>query len=181
MQTVRYLHGAGLYHGNLSPDCFRLLGLGKFHDLSCQASGHCQNLFPTGVQLRFHSDRAHAPLKLVDFGLDLKAISVRVAFKRLRCAYANGLQIKHPTGQGPVHNSLRLCFIFPPCSAQACRLVFWAPEVFKRIKATERSAEDLRSPDLAPSWLSAEGACERKQDDMLRSKWLESVDSESEL
>lgn len=46
------------------------------------------------VQLRFHSDRAHAPLKLVDFWLDLKAISSWIAFMRRRCVSANGLQIK---------------------------------------------------------------------------------------
>ena len=44
LETVQALQRAGLYHGHLSPDCFR-----------------------------FFSDQAHSPLKLVDLGLELKA------------------------------------------------------------------------------------------------------------
>ncbi|CAJ1333209.1 unnamed protein product [Effrenium voratum] len=107
LQAVQALHRAGLYHGHLSPDSFR-----------------------------FHTDQAQAPLKLVDFGLELKACllewSPESGHEQLACQ-----------GQAARHWPRSSC----PQLFEACRTVFCAPEVFKQLKA---GAAAERQPDLAP-------------------------------
>ena len=119
-QTVQALQQAGLYHGHLSPDSFRLPGNVEwnafqkweqpwFHDLkhstikpgTVVVSQNCHAdrwfLKASWCHLsRFYSDQAHSPLKLVDFGLELKATtsSIRVTVR----AWQN--EIGHNRKQG---------------------------------------------------------------------------------
>eukprot|EP00913_Durusdinium_trenchii_P013067 g12267.t1 len=104
LETVQALHRVGLYHGHLTPDCFR-----------------------------FHSDQAHAPLKLVDFGLELKA-----------CLCERSPDSGHEQILAPSKATAR---DWPRSSSphlfEACKVVFCAPEVFQHMKAAKSSSTDL--------------------------------------
>lgn len=82
LQALDHLHASHLYHGHLAPDSFRFL-----------------------------NERPHAPLKLVDFGLELK-VSRWDATERQGCGEATW-------GAPPC----------PPQFFETCKLVFCAPDV----------------------------------------------------
>lgn len=112
LETVQALQQAGLYHGHLSPDSFR-----------------------------FYSDQAHSPLKLVDFGLELKACL---------CEWSPDsdhhqlLAASEATARNLPRSSSSNFF-------EASKVVFCAPEVFKRIKVGVNGA--VPGSDSVPSGL----------------------------
>ncbi|CAK9036143.1 unnamed protein product [Durusdinium trenchii] len=112
LETVQALHRVGLYHGHLTPDCFR-----------------------------FHSDQAHAPLKLVDFGLELKA-----------CLCERSPDSGHEQILAPSKATAR---DWPRSSSphlfEACKVVFCAPEVFQHMKAETEGAP----ADFTSSWIQS--------------------------
>eukprot|EP00930_Biecheleria_cincta_P007538 TRINITY_DN108779_c0_g1_i1.p1 TRINITY_DN108779_c0_g1~~TRINITY_DN108779_c0_g1_i1.p1 ORF type:complete len:604 (-),score=97.19 TRINITY_DN108779_c0_g1_i1:21-1832(-) len=96
LQAIHSLHCAGLAHGLLSPDSFR-----------------------------FQSDHTSAPLKVVDFGLELK----------LRLAEPPS----GPRSDDQPHSACIQLF-------QACHIVFCAPEIFRQLDATK--AEPVKGPKI---------------------------------
>jgi len=108
LEPLRELHEAGLSHGHLSPESFR-----------------------------FQSDQTQAPLKLVDFGLELK-----VCLDEWTPDSGHG-ELLMP-GEAYVRHWPRSA-----CSQlfETCRLVFCAPEVLKHLKVgLEQDLPDHRLP-----------------------------------
>jgi len=85
LQSLEYMHSSGLAHGHLTPDSFR-----------------------------FHTDAAHASLKLVDFGLELKV------------QLWDALQAVETVGADRERRRAACLHFF-----EACRIVFSAPEIVK--------------------------------------------------
>jgi len=100
LQAVEVLHNADLAHGFLHPECFR-----------------------------FDSDRAHAPLKLVDYGLELK-----VSLWDRQASAASG----RPPDRRLSHSPLR----------EACCLVFCPPEILSTTKVTDTQHDSSHQEDF---------------------------------
>jgi len=107
LQCLHELQNVGLAHGHLSPESFR-----------------------------FASDQTQAPLKMVDFGLELK-----VLLSDIEDDSGHGDLLA--TGEAKVHDWPRTSC---PQLFETCRLVFCAPEVLKYIKVGPNDADLPAAP-----------------------------------
>lgn len=110
LQAIHSLHSSGLAHGLLSPDSFR-----------------------------FQSDHTSAPLKLVDFGLELK----------LRLAEGPSEPQTTVRDDEPRTACIQLF--------EACHVVFCAPEIFRQLDATKTSKSPSSGASPSPSNMSLPG------------------------